>query len=556
MLYHIDIRYHHSLSCKIARPSRKTVALPLASIRHSTLTIYSDYKIRDLLHTGRSGDAEKTKRIIGKGIDVNSTHELGWSTLHVAVINDQIEVVKVLLDAGADVDTEIPYKLVFFEMREGGFLDEFSLEEFLGLTPLHYALILENVEIIKLLLNAGANPKKRDSQGRSSLYFAQGNPLLTSLLESATEQYESRKKKRELEERKRFPLEARIRQRLVGQEGAITTVGATVRRKENGWQDEDRPLVFLFLGSSGIGKTELAKQLAKYIHQESRKGFIRLDMSEYQQKHEVAKLIGSPPGYVGYDQGGQLTKQLKECPNAAVLFQKVEKAHPDVLTVMLQLFDEGRLTDGQGKTIECKDAIFVMTSNLASGEIASHAVQLRKDAEKAFKELRQQNPVQRDFGESVSLSRTFRDTVVQPILKRHFLRNEFLGRINEIVYFLPFSKSELRELVNKELQWWAKRAHDKHSVSLSWDSAVVDVLSEGYDIHYGARSIKHEVERRVINQLALAHENSLIQAGSELVIHVDDSEEDSVETVSGNDRLIRIRVTRPGQKPVEITQKK
>ncbi|XP_065845645.1 mitochondrial disaggregase-like [Oscarella lobularis] len=526
----------------------------------------TDDKIRDLLRTGRSGDAEKTKRIIREGIDVNSIHELGWSTLHVAVINNQIEVVKALLDAGADVDIEdafssvvrmartkeIPYELVF-RRREGEFSDRLHPEaNFLGFTPLHYAVLLGNVEMIKLLLNAGANPKKRDSQGRSSLYFAQDNPLLTSLLESAADQYESMKKKRELEERKRFPLEARIRQRLVGQEGAITTVGATVRRKENGWQDEDRPLVFLFLGSSGIGKTELAKQLAKYIHKESRKGFIRLDMSEYQQKHEVAKLIGSPPGYVGHDQGGQLTKQLKECPNAVVLFDEVEKAHPDVLTVMLQLFDEGRLTDGQGKTIECKDAIFVMTSNLASGEIASHAVQLRKDAEKAFKELRQQNPVQRDFGESVSLSRTFRDTVVQPILKRHFLRNEFLGRINEIVYFLPFSKSELRELVNKELQWWAKRAHDKHSVSLSWDSAVVDVLSEGYNIHYGARSIKHEVERRVINQLALAHENSLIQAGSELVIHV----EDSVETVSGNDRLIRIRVTRPGQKPVEITQKK
>lgn len=125
-----------------------------------------------------------------------------------------------------------------------------------------------------------------------------------------------------------------------GQEAAIAIVASTIRRKENGWFDEDHPLVFLFLGSSGIGKTELAKQVAKYIHQNNPKGFIRLDMSEFQSKAEVSRFIGSPPGYVGYQEGGQLTKALQECPNAVVLFDEVEKAHPDVLTIMLQLFDE------------------------------------------------------------------------------------------------------------------------------------------------------------------------------------------------------------------------
>lgn len=127
---------------------------------------------------------------------------------------------------------------------------------------------------------------------------------------------------------------------FVGQENAIAIVASTIRRKENGWFDEDHPLVFLFLGSSGIGKTELAKQVAKYMHKDNRNQFIRLDMSEYQSKAEVARFIGSPPGYIGYNEGGQLTKALKECPNAVVLFDEIEKAHPDVLTIMLQLFDE------------------------------------------------------------------------------------------------------------------------------------------------------------------------------------------------------------------------
>lgn len=188
---------------------------------------------------------------------------------------------------------------------------------------------------------------------------------------------------------------------------------------------------------------------------------------------QVAKLIGAPPGYVGHDDGGQLTKKLKKCPNAVVLFDEVDKAHPDVLTVLLQLFDEGRLTDGQGKTIECKNAIFVMTSNLASTEIAEHGMYLRQEAENLRAErLKKKGACSKVFGaagvnfsitgepemsDNITISRKFKDTVVKPILKRHFKRDEFLGRINEIVYFLPFSRQELLQLVGKELDTWAKR---------------------------------------------------------------------------------------------------
>jgi ATP-dependent Clp protease ATP-binding subunit ClpB len=185
------------------------------------------------------------------------------------------------------------------------------------------------------------------------------------------------------------------------------------RRKENGWVDDDHPLVFLFLGSSGIGKTELAKQIAKYLHKDDGGGgkdsFIRMDMSEYQEKHEVAKLIGSPPGYVGHDDGGQLTKRLTKCPNAVVLFDEVDKAHPDVLTVMLQLFDEGRLTDGKGKTIECKKAIFVMTSNLAATEIAEHGLQLRREAEDVARERAKGILEETKMEEKITISKHFKE---------------------------------------------------------------------------------------------------------------------------------------------------
>ncbi|XP_029654221.1 caseinolytic peptidase B protein homolog [Octopus sinensis] len=229
-----------------------------------------------------------------------------------------------------------------------------------------------------------------------------------------------------------------------------------IRRKQNGWVDRDHPLVFLFLGSSGIGKTELAKQMAKYLHGD-KKAFIRMDMSEFQHRHEVAKFIGSPPGYVGHEEGGQLTNLLKECPDSVVLFDEIEKAHPDVLTIMLQLFDE-----------------------------------------------------------------------------RHFKRDEFLGRINEFVYFLPFSKYELRRLVVKELEFWAKKAMESNKMTLEWDSSVVEVLIDGYDIHYGARSIKHEIERRIISQIAFAHEQELIKEGSTITLKIDGN---SSENVCGRIKL-------------------
>lgn len=328
-----------------------------------------------------------------------------------------------------------------------------------------------------------------------------------------------------------------------GQEAAISIVASTIRRKENGWFDEDHPLVFLFLGSSGIGKTELAKQVARYIHKNNPKGFIRLDMSEFQSKAEVSRFIGSPPGYVGYQEGGQLTKALQACPNAVVLFDEVEKSHPDVLTIMLQLFDEGRLTDGQGKTVECKDAIFIMTSNLASDEIAEHGLKLRNETYNINKKKLTGKLEEGDEPNEITISKNFREKIVRPILKAYFKRDEFLGRINEMVYFLPFSETELNELVIRELKHWATRAKERHKIDLSWDSEVVQLLTSGYNVHYGARSIKHEIERRVVNQLAAAYESGAIDSGSSVHLSVTEK-----PTNSGGDPLksLKMNIKRQG----------
>ena len=475
----------------------------------ATVCAVSDEESK-LFKAARSGDAQEIRQLAAAGEDVNQRHALGWTALHVAAVRGRLEAVQALLELGAQVDSADEFCSVYATAREKRINslnvlvrreDEFSDRlnnrvSFRGCTPLHYAVLMDRRQVVAALLRSGASPAARNDSGHTPADYAKDDQM-RRLLSAAEQRLAAEQKARDAEERRRFPLEKRIKEKIVGQDGAIATVASAIRRKENGWYDEEHPLVFLFLGSSGIGKTELAKQIAAYLHKNNSKGFIRLDMSEYQEKHEVAKLIGSPPGYIGHDDGGQLTKRLRGCPNAVVLFDEVDKAHADVLTVLLQLFDEGRLTDGKGRTIECKDAIFVMTSNLASNQIADHAMELRREAERVARERYEGKIDDVEFTERVNISRCFKETVVQPILKRHFLRDEFLGRINEVVYFLPFSRPELRQLVTRELQFWADRAKKKHDIELQWDRRVLDVLVDGYNVYYGARSIKHEVERQV-----------------------------------------------------------
>ncbi|XP_053564759.1 caseinolytic peptidase B protein homolog isoform X3 [Bombina bombina] len=455
----------------------------------------------------------------------------------VAAIGRNQSVVKSLLKAGADPNLGDEFASVYetakaksihslevLVVREDEFSNRLNTRaSFRGCTALHYAVLADDYGTVRELLQGGANPLQKNDMGHSPLDYAREGEI-KKLLKSWETKFQEEERRRDMEERRRFPLEQRLKEHIVGQESAIATVGAAIRRKENGWYDEEHPLVFLFLGSSGIGKTELAKQTARYLHKDVKKGFIRLDMSEFQEKHEVAKFIGSPPGYVGHEEGGQLTKKLKQCPNAVVLFDEVDKAHPDVLTIMLQLFDEGRLTDGKGNTIECKDAIFIMTCNVGSDEIAQYALQLRQEAQEMNRKRLAENLDDIQISEKITISKQFKENVIRPILKAHFRRDEFLGRINEIVYFLPFCQSELTQLVHKELSSWAKRAKQRHNITLLWDREVMDVLADGYNVHYGARSIKHEVDRRVVNQLAAAYEQDLLPRDCTLRIAVEDSD--------------------------------
>eukprot|EP00736_Rhodelphis_marinus_P012385 Rmarinus@m.3532 len=516
---------------------------------------------------------------------VDKRHPMGWAPLHVAVILQDTEAVKMLLHGGADPNIADRYSARGLEMQarrqnefHGGLPSTASTQ---GFTPLHYAALTANPEIVRALLEAGADPRIRDARSRTPLMISDlsqsasgrqepGDKPVRKLLNDAM----LRKEEEDLEEKRRqrceYPLERRLHEDIVGQNGPIQAVASAIRRKENGWHDDSKPLVFLFLGSSGVGKTQLAKRVAAYVHGDKnegkgasaegslpRKGFIRCDMSEYQQKHEVSKFIGAPPGYVGYTEGGQLTAKLAECPNAVVLLDEIEKAHEDILTIMLQLFDEGRLTDGQGNTIDCRGAVFIMTSNLGADEIAEYGARLRAKQMQLQHHPQQelphsttqqgadsQTPVAKvgtdgssdtqssslngsrlgeENSEEVSwdeVTDDFKERVLRPILKAHFRRDEFLGRIDEVMYFLPFSQEELRQLVSIELEQWKKQALERHNITLEWTEDVLVALVADYNVHYGARSIKHAVNKRVINNLAAAHEKGNIKSTSTVHLYV------------------------------------
>ena len=283
------------------------------------------------------------------------------------------------------------------------------------------------------------------------------------------------------EREKLIHLEEELHKRVIGQEEAISAVSDAVRRSRAGLQDPKRPIAsFIFLGTTGVGKTELAKALAEYLFNDESM-MTRIDMSEYQEKFSVSRLIGAPPGYVGYDEGGQLTEAVRRKPYSVVLFDEIEKAHPDVFNILLQVLDDGRLTDNKGRTVNFKNTIIIMTSNLGSQLI-------REETEKAGGTL------------SASKLEDMRHKLFDML--KQTIRPEFLNRIDETIMFLPLNKQEIRDVVELQMNS-VKKMVEEQGFKLSWTSAALDYLANvGYDPEFGARPVKRAIQRYVLNDLS------------------------------------------------------
>jgi ATP-dependent Clp protease ATP-binding subunit ClpB len=302
------------------------------------------------------------------------------------------------------------------------------------------------------------------------------------------------------EKEKLLHLEEVLHKRVIGQENAITAVADAVRRSRAGLQDADRPIgSFIFLGTTGVGKTELAKVLAEFLFDDENL-LTRIDMSEYQERHSVSRLVGAPPGYVGYDEGGQLTEAVRRKPYSVILLDEIEKAHPDVFNILLQVLDDGRLTDSKGRVANFKNTIVIMTSNLGS-----HIIQ----------EKLQSNP---DLdGHSIEkLYREIEDQVLE--LLHQSIRPEFLNRIDEIIMFSPLTRDEIRRIVDLQFNLLREKLASQQ-ISISMGSAAAEKLSEmAYDPLFGARPLKRVLQRKILNELSKQIIAGQIHANQEIVL--------------------------------------
>lgn len=325
----------------------------------------------------------------------------------------------------------------------------------------------------------------------------------------------------ESEKEKLLRMEDELHKRVVGQEQAIHAVADAVRRSRAGLSNEKRPIgSFLFMGTTGVGKTELAKALAEFLFNDENM-ITRIDMSEYQERHTVSRLIGAPPGYVGYDEGGQLTGAVRRKPYSVVLLDEIEKAHPDVFNILLQVLDDGRLTDNKGRTVDFKNTIIIMTSNVGSDIIQSYMEKLP--------EVGKKGEAPAEAAAAIAKRNQMLGECKGKILEllRQTIRPEFLNRIDEIIMFEPLTKNDIRDILHIQMkQLQSKLSED--GVEISFTPAFEDYMTDmGYDPAFGARPIKRVMQRELVNQLAKAildgtvHRDSVIEAdvaGGEIVL--------------------------------------
>ncbi len=297
------------------------------------------------------------------------------------------------------------------------------------------------------------------------------------------------------EVRKLVHMEERLRERVVGQDQALTVVASAIRRSRAGLSDPKRPIgSFIFLGPTGVGKTETARALAEFLFDDEH-AMVRIDMSEYMEKHSVARLIGAPPGYIGYDEGGQLTEAVRRRPYSVILFDEIEKAHPDVFNVLLQVMDDGRLTDSKGRTVDFKNTVLIMTSNLGAAFLSGEALKTEHDFDMA------------------------RESVMR-IMREHF-RPEFLNRVDDIVIFRPLTNAQLGAILQMRLRDIQKLLEDRQ-ISLELTPAAQQlVLAAGSDPAYGARPLKRALQRMVQDPLAMKILDGEVLHGSHVRVDAD-----------------------------------
>jgi ATP-dependent Clp protease ATP-binding subunit ClpB len=297
------------------------------------------------------------------------------------------------------------------------------------------------------------------------------------------------------EVKKLVQMEERLKERVVGQDLALAVVANAIRRSRAGLSDPKRPIgSFIFLGPTGVGKTETARALAEFLFDDEQ-AMIRIDMSEYMEKHAVARLIGAPPGYIGYDEGGQLTEAVRRRPYSVILFDEIEKAHPDVFNVLLQVMDDGRLTDSKGRTVDFKNTVLIMTSNLGAALLTSETLKTEHDFDMA------------------------RESVMR-VLREHF-RPEFLNRVDDIVIFRPLGHAQMDEILDLRIAELLKLLEDRQiSLELTQPARQL-ILASGWDPVYGARPLKRALQRMVQDPLALKILDGEVLHGSHVRIDVD-----------------------------------
>lgn len=301
-------------------------------------------------------------------------------------------------------------------------------------------------------------------------------------------------------------MEERLGERVVGQDTAIEAVSNAVRRARAGLQDPNRPIgSFIFMGPTGVGKTELARALAEFLFDDEH-AMIRVDMSEFMEKHSVARLIGAPPGYVGYEEGGYLTEHVRRRPYSVVLFDEIEKAHPDVFNVLLQILDDGRLTDGQGRTVDFRNVVIIMTSNIGSEMIREHHLGFRQDARSGY-----------DNKDELSHK-------VMEALRMQF-RPEFLNRIDEIIIFNTLSEKDIERIVDIQVKLLKKRLADKHLELELTEAAKQALAKKGFDPVYGARPLKRTIQREIQDKLAMKILEGEFKEGDRIKIDADENGE-------------------------------